>query len=431
MRKYLPLLFALGGIAAFVFGLVQLFQLRYESGDVYPEYSSLRSDPLGTMALYESLGRLPGVSSRRDFSTANRLPDGKETTYLHLAASLYEWRWIDPETFHEIDQFLARGGRLVITMFPESGYSFRTRLEDENETNSVPAKVKNPKDEKKADEKKSVGDPKKKRPGKDQESDFRGISLKDRWGVDTHIVDLKKGDDAIYQPARVKNQTGLPLPESLDWHSGIVFTNVDKAWTTIYSRGTNAVVIERKFGPGSVVFASDSYFLSNEAIQKDRHADLLAWLVGPGRNIVFDEAHLGVAQSSGVATLMRQYRLHWLGVGLVLLAGLFIWKNSVTLAPPHDDTAQTDYIVGKDAASGFINLLRRSIAPRDVLSVCFAEWKKSMARGGKYTAARIQQAEAVFQTEKARPQGEHDSIATYRKISSILKTRNAEPETKP
>jgi hypothetical protein len=77
------------------------------------------------------------------------------------------------------------------------------------------------------------------------------------------------------------NKTDLPLPPDLDWHSGLVFTNLrSECGVSIYTRGTNAVVIERSFGTGSVVMATDSYFVSNEAMAKDRHADLLAWLVG-------------------------------------------------------------------------------------------------------------------------------------------------------
>ena len=151
----------------------------------------------------------------------------------------------------------------------------------------------------------------------------------------------------------------------------------------IYARGTNAVVIERKFGKGSVVIASDSFFVSNEAMLKDRHADLLAWLVGANRTVVFDEAHLGMSESPGVAALMRKYRLHGLAAGLLLLAGLFIWKNSTSLMPPHADGRSEDFVAGKDAASGFVNLLRRNIPPRDVFATCFAEWKKTAAPSGK------------------------------------------------
>jgi len=59
---------------------------------------------------------------------------------------------------------------------------------------------------------------------------------------------------------------------------------------------------------------------------KDRHSDFLAWLVGPSKTVVFDEAHLGTVERSGVSGLMRKYRLYWFVTGLIALAGLFIWK---------------------------------------------------------------------------------------------------------
>ncbi len=79
----------------------------------------------------------------------------------------------------------------------------------------------------------------------------------------------------------------MTLPDTLHWHSGIIFTNLLHSWRVIYARAGKAVVIERKFGRGSVVIATDSYLLSNEAMLKDRHADLLAWLVGPRQKCGF------------------------------------------------------------------------------------------------------------------------------------------------
>src|SRR5215831_17008404 len=107
------LLFGLA--AAFIFGLFELFQLRFEAGDVYPEYSSLRADPLGTMALYESLQRIPELSVRRDFSANNQLPSGRGTTYLHLAATTSEWSWMDEDLIKEVEGFISGGGRLAIS----------------------------------------------------------------------------------------------------------------------------------------------------------------------------------------------------------------------------------------------------------------------------------------------------------------------------
>ena len=411
MRKHLSIIVLIGCTALFVCGVVQLFKLRFESGDVYPPYSSLRADPLGTMAFYESLGHLPGISVRRDFSEANQLPEEPQTVYFHLAADDYEWDFVPADLFHELKNFLARGGRLVITDFPQTAF-FHPYYDDEDTTNSVepaPPGLK---------EKKYHG-----KPGSKKAKGFAGtnswVNLEKEWGFHQSFAGLEQ-NDGNYAPVTVDNQTDLDLPGTLDWHSGIIFTNCDPAWRMIYARGTNAVVIERKFDRGSVVIASDSYFISNEAMSRDRHADLLAWLVGEKTNIVFDEAHFGILDTSGVATLMRKYRLHGLAAGLLLLAGLFIWKNSTSLAPPHAGVGAEDIVAGKDSQAGFVNLLRRSVPPRDILETSFNEWKKSAAPSGKFSTTRLQRAEAAFNSEMALPPKDRNPVEAYKKISRQL-----------
>src|SRR6266581_8043106 len=135
MRRQLPVLFLLVCVAAFVLGLMHLFKLRFDVGDVYPKYSSLRADPLGTMAFYESLERMPGIFVRRDFSASNQMPHGKDTTYLHLGARTWDWRSLDEEVIKEIEGFVTSGGRLAITFFPETAepYRFLPDSEDANE----------------------------------------------------------------------------------------------------------------------------------------------------------------------------------------------------------------------------------------------------------------------------------------------------------
>jgi hypothetical protein len=141
--------------------------------------------------------------------------------------------------------------------------------------------------------------------------------------------------------------------------------------------------------------------------------------------VVFDEAHLGVTENPGVATLMRKYRLHWLTFGLIALAGLFIWKNSLSLVPAHDEDAQHDFIAGKDAASGFVNLLRRNVRAGELLAVCFAEWKKSGASTAKYSHARIQEAEAIFQAEISMRPKDQNPIRAYQRIQVVLENRKS------
>src|SRR5687767_7881676 len=105
---------------ALVVEIIRLFQLRFEAGDVYPAYSSLRSDPLGTMALFESLEAVSGLEVQRDLRATNEMPPSEGLTYLHLATSWEAWMEMEEEVFREIETFLKSGGRLVVSFFPQA-----------------------------------------------------------------------------------------------------------------------------------------------------------------------------------------------------------------------------------------------------------------------------------------------------------------------
>jgi hypothetical protein len=420
MNRKLSLLLLVACTVVFVLGIARLFALRFESGDVYPPYSSLRADPLGTSALYESLGRMPEISVSRDFSANDELPEGRDTAYLHLAGKSDEWRELPEDTFREVESFARSGGRLVVALNPETTKPYletarEERLKedartgkpvDAGKTNAVPIKP--------ARVRKDMRD--------GQEELLREISLKERWGIDFAFKSLPTGERDSYARMEVENHDEPDLPSSVSWHSGLYFTNLDKAWKVVYARGKDPVMVERKFGSGSVVFCTDSYFLSNEAMLKERHADLLAWVIGGSRRVVFDEAHLGIVQEPGVAMLVRKYRLHGLVAGLLLLAGLFIWKSSARFAPGAAEEQTEDYVTGKDSATGFVNLLRRHISSREVLEVCLTEWRKSVA-SGKYPASRLQRARAAMDAENALPPAQRHPVATYLAICRALNDR--------
>jgi hypothetical protein len=412
MKKSLAIMLLLACAALFGAGLFELFKLRFETGDVYPEYSSLRSDPLGAMALYESMEKLPGLSLRRDFSAQNQLPPGPGTAYLHLAASRLDWDTLPIELVDEIDRFVAAGGRLVIAFFPETH-----RLRVVGATTPTPARKRSAK-------------------SKAAEERLQGrVSLKQKWGVEFTSA-FRPGREDLDRPVEVVNQTALPLPERIEWHSGMIFTNLDSSWNTIYSREGSSfqnggdparpgspVLVERKIGRGTIVLASDCYFLSNEALLKDRHSDLLAWLVGAATLVVFDEAHLGIVETPGVASLIRKYRLQGLGIGVALVAALFVWKNTASFLPPWPDEPAPGTVSGREVSAGFINLLRRNIAPRDVLRVCFEEWTKSLPQGGGHSIAKVDQAQTVMEAENARAQAGRDPVRAYREICQVLRIK--------
>src|SRR3954471_1262081 len=90
MSKRLSILILLLVVAGFGYGLKLLFEARFEAGDIYPEYSSLRSDPLGSKALYESLGE--ATKTERNYKEILDPDYGAGTTLLVLGFKPSEFR---------------------------------------------------------------------------------------------------------------------------------------------------------------------------------------------------------------------------------------------------------------------------------------------------------------------------------------------------
>ncbi len=418
MKRHLPILLLVACAVFFAATLYFLLKSRFEVGDVYPPASSLRSDPLGTMIFYESLAALPDLRVERDHSPFNRLPDGNGTTYLHLAADHYSWTNLSAETYRIIEQFLLEGGRLVITLTP----NYATIADPEEE------KAKNKKDSEKESDK-DTEEKEDKDPKESDKDDTKHsyVSLEEKWGL---LLERPERKEKRQQAFDVKNISPLPLPSTLQWHGDIVLKDPSAAWQIIYNGPEGPVLAEMKRGPGQVVIATDSYFVSNEALVRDRSPELLAWLIGPNHHVVFDEAHLGIMESPGIAALARKYRLLGGAAALFVLAALFIWKNSSRLAPlrqPADFAP--DQITGRDAASGYVALLRRNIPPDRILDACLDEWQKSFAHGTKFSAQDRAKIEDIISQENARPPRERDPVKTYQTLCAALKRNPTTPAT--
>ncbi len=378
----------LGGALAFAFGIAHLFVLRFQHGDVYPPYSSLRTDPLGTKALYESLDNLPGFDLQRNYKPLTKLADESRQTVLLFGLPADAVNSLEESEAHELEVLPGKGDRLVISFLPTSY---------QPPSNKRTRKGEQTRPKKKVDE--------------EEQEDFKLVSLTNRWGF-----------TVAHGPLKTNATTS-----GFTWHTTLFFDELDPAWRVVESRGKYPMLIERKFGDGTIVLAADSYFVSNEAMRRERHPPMLAWLVGGNRRIVFDETHLGVHEDLGVMTLARRYRLHGLFVGLILLAALFLWQNASSFVPPYEDAsadASVALATGKDSASGFVNLLRRHIAPGRVLSVCVDEWKKSFAHRPSWLATqRLQRIQAIADAQEALPVNQRDPVGSYRTISQILSER--------
>lgn len=247
-----------------------------ESGTVYPPYSTLRLDPLGSKALYESMEALPELKLERSYQPVRRLGPASAIFYLGVDSS--EWRRISVKALSPYEALAAGGGRVVIAFLPERA-------------TSIPSASR---------------------------------ALWNRWGMQFRTVSAAR---------KHKDPGGVPKQSSIRFV-------IDSSWHVLAQADGFPTMVERPWGVGSLVLVAQSYFLSNEGLRELHDAEVIAALLGPSRHIVFDETHLGVEHQESVAGLIRKYRLDGSVAVLVLLAILFFWKNSTSLIPPEAMTEQ-------------------------------------------------------------------------------------------
>lgn len=400
---------------AFFFGVMRLFALRFSSGGVYPPYSSLRADPLGAKAIHDALGELPGMEVQRNFRALPRLhPPGPVTlVYAGIPERVF-WQSKELEVF----ETLVRGGsRAVFTFFPVDRPP--TSLEDQRDEAKERAK-KTEAEEKEAEKsgaksKKAKDDDAKKSEDEEESKDLLKFEVVAKgWGFG--FDHLPAPTEKSYDRTALATAAAGSLEPEISWHSAIFFKDLTAEWTTLYTCAEKPVVVERKFGNGSIILAADSFFLSNEAMRNERLPQLLGHVFGGPAAVVFDEEHLGVSEQPGIATLARKYRLHGAVGALVLIAALFVWKNTARFIPPRDDLDGSDIVSGKESAEGFVNLLRRTIRPKDVISVCVEEWRK----GAPHSTRERARIEETWSIEQARAPKERNPVGEYRALSRAI-----------
>lgn len=104
---------AIGLGVAMIWGLEQVAMGPLETGDVYPPYSSLRTDPLGAKALYESLEAMPGITVERLYKERAVL-DGPDEAMFVLGVDPVGWWSVKAKTLEDYEKLVKNGGRLVI-----------------------------------------------------------------------------------------------------------------------------------------------------------------------------------------------------------------------------------------------------------------------------------------------------------------------------
>ena len=426
-RRFIPIAGALA-LVALIAGIGQLFLLRFRVGDVYPPYSTFRADPLGARVLYESLAAVPGLAVERNVRPIERLGSGRDTALLFLGDTVSRLPSADllaASTVSSLNRFLRSGGRIVITLQPR-GKAGDWEDAEENTTNRLENPVASGQGRQavatnSADLVSATNSAARPKPGvlPEKEVSASGVSLTN-W-LDVSFAGIPGSGIATATVTAAGRDAGLP--EQLACHTALCFTNVGGPWRVLYRCGGQPVIVERSFGQGSFALSTLSYVISNEALRDERQTGFLVWLLAGRTHIVFDETHHGIEESPGLMTLVRRYGLTWALVNLLVLAGLFIWRNNTALIPAEEaDLAdEAEEAVGKDSATALGNLLRRNVAPDDLLATCVAVWKRSADHGTRLPATTIRRIEATIQAECLLPERQRSPEMLYNEICRTVK----------
>jgi hypothetical protein len=393
-------------VLGFAWGLIALLMMRFETGGLFPPYSSFRNDPIGTKALYASLEQLPGMTVQRFTDPLGSLADGPagQTVFL-LGANTQQPNKAPESMLHELGEVMERGGRVVLTFAPNAADFEMEYAAPE------PAEVEPEDDNARARQERQLA------------MTNEMLSLKDEWGIELDFEGMPFLDGDLIPETADLNDDGS-LPESMAWHSGLQFVLHDSKWQTIYENRGYPVVVERAFGDGALVLVGDSYYVTNEGLAVDRQPEWLAWLVGDASAVTFDERHLGMARNPGTAHLIRRYGLESVVVGLIVLAALFMWRAGSSLAPRYEDSLPADAADlerGRDAHAGFANLVQRSIPKKDATDECVKQFVSSVLPGLRRSDAEALKT-ALDQTAASHRSSRPEDA--YREVLNQLKERN-------
>jgi len=316
-------------LAVFLAGAWEVMVAPLITGEVYPAYSSLRTDPLGTKALFESLSEQPGLDVSRLYKARSPL-DG-ETTLLILGVDSSAWAKSPKPAVDDYGKLLAQGGRVVIAFLP------------------------------------AVAPPAPPRAG----------AIEEQWHIRLRYRKASSEEE--------KNARAMPRESSLYFEPG-------PEWRVLEERQGDAAIVERDLAGGTMVLVGDSFPLSNQGLSDSSDAVLIAGLIGPVKRVLFDENQFGVSETGSAAVLIRKYRLETAIGVLFAIAGLFIWRSASSFLPSRADTGAAR-VSGRDVHDGLTALLRRNIPMDQLLAACSKEWTRSASQQGRreLVHAEIQQ----------------------------------------
>lgn len=423
--------------AALAAGFYGVLEKRFAEGGIYPHYASYRSDPLGTSALYESLEGLEGLSVSRNVTNLQTVKGLDSETVLLLLG--YPVNGIDDLRAPDdspVMKAVSEGARLVLTvnpgLVPEVYQPARSEVEDdwiERRRRIRDARKGEGKESAKDAEKEAEDRAEKTEEEEEKEIELRVVQL--LGGRLTAKLGFEVTSPSFERPEEGwETEAGEALPvdgEGVDlplWKSQYRLESKDESWRPALLVDGTPVVLERSYGKGSVVVASDTYFASNESLHFGAGPEFLLWLLGGKTKVVFDETIHGSTETGGAMKLIRRYRAHGVFFGLLVFLALWAWRSASPLVSGSEASdrglGSDGTVMGEETGTGFIRLLRRSVAPAALLERCVEIWSGSSGSGAP-SAARDGVGK-ILARHRSDPK-QFGAVEAYRAIADLLRKR--------
>jgi hypothetical protein len=147
-----------------------------------------------------------------------------------------------------------------------------------------------------------------------------------------------------------------------------------------------------------VLFAESVDFTNEATVAADR-LEMVAMAIGASSHVVFDEQHLGIAETGSFVGLARRFRLTGLALGMAVCAALFLWRSAAGFPPAV--AGQDVPLSGRTSLAGLLTLLRRHIPPEELAATCWQEWLTANRR--TVPPDRLERAEAILRRTSGRP----------------------------
>ena len=337
---------AAGGalLLVFVIAAFESVVRRAENYSYYPAYSSLNNEDSGLKAYYETLVRL-GVGASRNYRPFLKL-EGQRATVIYAGPNLGDFRFRSEKDLEQFER-VAQGGARVLILFQTRETRYEKVAPPRPEVKPPGNGPSKPRDDMKP----------------------RVDAMLKRWGVEeieTDVPNVKRRTAADALTPSIVRRDVL-------WH----FAKWDPLWKPVFlGSDGDPVLLERSFNRGSIGLLAAVEPFTNYRLLTKPDAALLAATMAGHRPLIFDEAHLGVAEIDTVAGLARQHNLEWTLLGFLALSALYIWRSAVSFVPPLEPAGEGG-VKGRDAHAALSSLLAQSMDRKALLKEIGAEWKHS------------------------------------------------------